>query len=143
MTIDELIEKYKDDAVKLIEDLDTLRAVEYISYENKINLCQSIIENSYFVNKKFYSNTPLREILFIMSLIDFYTVIDVDFENLYDEYDKLTASGLIDFFFVEGSIDSIVPSIEIDRMRDLLGIMIDDLFENTRSLSEVARRYAK
>ena len=130
--------KSQDHAEKLVEDADSLRAVEYVSYDNKINFCQNIIENSYFVNKKFYSNTPLREILFIMSLIDFYTVIDVDFENLYDEYDKLVASGLIDFFFVD-----IIPSIEIDRMRDLLGIMIDDLFENTRSLTEVARRYAK
>ena len=138
MTINKLIEEYKDNPVRLVEDIDTLRAVEYISYENKINLCQSIIENSYFVNKKFYSNTPHREVLFIMSMIDAYTVIDVDFENLYDEYDKLVASGLIDFFFVD-----IIPSIEIDRLRDLLGIMIDDLFENTRSLSEVARRYAK
>lgn len=130
MTIDELI---KQEEI----NFDELLMIEYISYENKIDLCYGIVESTYFVNKKFHSNSPLREVLFIMNLINMYTLIDIDFDNLYGEYDKLVASGLIEPVF------DVIPKIEVDRMRDILEMVTADLFENTRSLAEVARRYAK
>ena len=130
MTIDELI---KQEEI----NFDELLMIEYISYENKIDLCYGIVEGTYFVNKKFHSNSPLREVLFIMNLINMYTSIDIDFDNLYGEYDKLVASGLIEPVF------EVIPKIEVDRMRDILEMVTADLFENTRSLAEVARRYAK
>jgi hypothetical protein len=123
-TIKELCDLWED----LVNDneIGSLQTISYYSYQNKILVCDEIIRQSMFVNKRYRPNSPYFNLLFVMKLIDIYTCIKIDYDNIFNEYDLLTASGIIDFLF---SKDGVIPINEQERFQDLLEMQLGDFNE--------------
>lgn len=122
-TVKEICELWRD-IIKENEP-EILRATEYVAHQNKIVICDDIIQKSMFVNKRYRPNSPYFNLLFIMKLIDEYTYIKVDYENIFKEYDLLVVNHLLDFLFEQG----VIPIDEQERFRDLLEMQLGDFNE--------------
>lgn len=109
----------------VIDDGDEiLRTTEYLSYQNKMAVCEDIIQQSMFVNKRYRPNSPYFNLLFTMKLVDIYTCIKIDYENIFEEYDLLVASSLLDFL-----LNGVIPVHEQERFQDLLEMQLGDFNE--------------
>lgn len=103
---------------------------KYIPYEKKIAICKNIIKCADYTNnidgveKKYYSpNTPMRFLLFSMSIINNYTDIELDKikdnPDIIGGYNKLNAIGIFEILFRE--LDR-----EYRELNTILQMMVDD-----------------
>lgn len=109
---------------------------EYVSYIDKDVICTRIMYATCYADKdrrivKF--NTPTRQILFNMNLIDLYTDIEISFKDdeTIKQYDKLMSSGAI-YLLINA-----IPEAEHMEFSTLLDMKIDDLISNEYSLTAI------
>lgn len=98
---------------------------KYIPYQEKIAICENIVNVS--MNEK--QNTPLRYMLFTLSLIDKYTNIDIDFDHPLSDFNMLLESGVGNQIVVR------IPDSERDIFQTILDMCMDDYVENNKSLT--------
>ena len=128
MTVKEFVTNYNK--TKNIEKHITKT---YLSYAEKIALCNMILKNTCYEKvsegrKIFKINTPSRQMLFLLSIIDQYTDIDINWKNPLSDFDELSETKLL------GEIIKAVPESEITQFSSLLDMCLDDLMTNTRDL---------
>lgn len=112
--------------------IDTnLRLKDYVSFLSKMGTCDGIIQRSMFVNDEYIPNTPFLNVSLQMKLIDLYTTIDVDINDVVGNYDILAASNLIDFLFMY-----VIPDEEITRFQEMMEQRLSDFYEEFRSEEE-------
>lgn len=104
-------------------DMD-IRKIDYLSYDNKIELCRKVFYESMFVNKRYRPNTPYFNLLYLTTLINTYTIIDID--DVWKDYDVLAAKGLIDLILNEIRVD------EREQLDSILEWVVSDYKENRR-----------
>lgn len=86
-----------------------LKTEKYVSYADKIALAENIVKSSSYAlikengalkqTDRIALNSPMRYILFVMTIADKYTNIEVNFKNIMPEFDALNFNGLIEVIF--------------------------------------------
>lgn len=100
---------------------------KYIPYSVKMAEAHNIILRSSFdVDNKFYINSPLRYILFIVSVFTNYTDIEFDASMIGAEYDKLAENNVIDPFIE-------IIGDDYGVFQTVVNMTLDDFIENERS----------
>lgn len=111
---------------------------KYVPYEKKMAICKNIIESADYtpqidvIDKKYYCpNTPMRFVLFCMSLIDIYTDIELekynDSRDVMGGFNQLDSNGVFEIFFKE--LDK-----EYNVMTTILQMMVDDCVNKENNL---------
>ena len=102
-------EKYSnnDDRAKFLKS--KLKTEKYIPYADKLTLAGNIINHSSYAMVKedgklkqtdrIALNSPMRYILFVMTIVDKYTNIEVNFNNIMPDFDALNFNSLIEVIF--------------------------------------------
>lgn len=133
MTVDELIKK-NSSAIKSKKEysFDKHLKRKYLPYLEKTSLVKAIIKMTSYKkvgDEEVYArNTSLMLFVFSLKLIETYTDITIDANNLNTEYDKLMESGVMNCLMKQ------IPEEEISILRGMLDMERDDLEVNTRSL---------
>ena len=115
----------------------------YIPYEQKMAICKNIIDNADYtpnidnINKRYYCpNTPMRFVLFCMSIVDKYTDIELDESDLGNNqkgrdviggFNKLNSNGVFEELFKE--LDR-----EYKELSTVLKMMVDDCISKENSI---------
>ncbi len=137
MNINEFVKEFNERTDK-IQCVKEHIVKKYVPYEEKMAICKNIIDHAdYTVNiegieKKYYSpNTPMRFLLFSMSIIDRYTDIELDkIKNNFDViggYNKLNIIGVFEILFKE--LDK-----EYREIDNILQMMVDDAITKENNL---------
>lgn len=130
MKVKEFINKCETskDLDKTMEEVVT---VTYLPYAEKINLCEKILNTTCYTNtepKLFKINSPARKMLLMLSFVDKYTDIEIDWNNVLQDFDDLSRSHYI------GMLLSKIDEAEIQQCYSILEMMLDDLITNERDL---------
>ena len=103
----------------------------YISYEVKISEAKKIIQHSSYETidgrEYFRINSPVRYLLFMMSVIRSYTDLEFDTTNTMIQFDLLEQRGILDL------ITQVIGD-DYDKFQTVLSMTLDDLISNERSL---------
>ena len=96
-----------DDKTKFLKT--KLKTEKYIPYADKLTLAENIINHSSYAmvkedgvlkqTNRISLNSPMRYILFVMTVVDKYTNIEVNFGNVMPDFDALNFNGLIEVIF--------------------------------------------
>lgn len=107
----------------------------YVDFVTKNTYCTAIVKATCYVkdgDREFVKiNSVGRYIHFIMRLIDLYTDIEINAEDLIDDYDKLTESGVINDL-ING-----IPETEYSEFSTILNMMLGDLRDNEYSITAI------
>ena len=110
------VKSFVEEYEKQLTDVDKakflkgkLKTEKYMPYEDKLMLAQNIVKSSsYAIDKRdgelkqtdrIAINSPMRYILFVMTIVDKYTNIEVNFGNIMSDYDALNFNCLIEVIF--------------------------------------------
>lgn len=108
---------------------------KYVPYEDKVATCSSIVNACSHVTVDgtvvYQKNTPVKYLNFKLVMISKYTDIEIDFNNVVDEYNKLDELELID------EVISFIPKHERLTFEKILDATQCDLDENERSLASI------
>ena len=127
ITIDKLIDGYlKRTSTKMKEEyLKTVIKVKpYVSYGVKIFLADTIIKTSCLKDGRVYIDSCKKYLLYIYTLIDTYTNIEINQKELVFQYDRLDSLGLIE------PILALIPEKERATFKTILDMKLDDLMTN-------------
>ena len=99
---------------------------EYISFAAKIVYANRIIESTAWNddNQKIEINSPIRYLLYVYTLLNVYTNIEVHKESMLAEYDALTSAGLKDLIIAK------IPESERKEFEYVLKMTVDDYYAN-------------
>ena len=96
-----------DDKAKFLKS--KLKVEKYMPYADKLTLAENIVRHSSYAMVKedgalkqtdrIALNSPMRYILFVMTVVDKYTNIDVNFNNIMPDFDALNFNSLIEVIF--------------------------------------------
>ena len=106
---------------------------DYVDFMTKCAYCDRIIDTT--CRKKDGERSIIRfdsvtqGLFFVMRLIDLYTDIEINNNDLIGDYDKLTKSGAIKYL-----IDNI-PKSEYNEFSGILDMKLDDLRDNEYSIT--------
>lgn len=131
MKVSQFIDGYKATTKGKEEYINKHIVKNYIPYADKISTCDRIINSSMMTNTEpnvFKMNTPMRKMLFALSIIDLYTDIDINWGNVLVDYDLLDESKLLI------AIVSEIDRDEIEHFSSILNMMVDDYMVNNREL---------
>ena len=138
MNIDEFVKEFSETSDK-VQYIKKHIVEKYVPYEKKIAICKNIIESADYtptiedIKKKYYSpNTPLRYVLFCMSIIDVYTDIvlnktDDNNNNVIGGFNSLNSIKVFEILFKE--LDK-----EYREIETILNMMIDDTVNKENNL---------
>ena len=121
-----------DDKAKFLKN--KLKTEKYMPYADKLTIAENIIEHSSYAMVKedgklrqtdrIALNSPMRYILFVMTVIDKYTNIEVNFKNVMPEFDALNFNGLIEVIFEK------VGDKEIAEFNTVVDMVLNDFMAN-------------
>jgi hypothetical protein len=96
-----------DDKAKFLKS--KLKTEKYMPYADKLALAENIVKSSSYAivkedgvlkqTDRIALNSPMRYVLFVMTVVDKYTNIEVDFKNIMPEFDALNFNSLIESIF--------------------------------------------
>jgi hypothetical protein len=106
----------------------------YVPYEEKISSCENIIRNTSFIKDEvsgeliYKRNTPACDLFFNLVLISKYFDIDIDFEHMLADYNKLEENGYIELLLKN------IPANEYVAWSKVFEMVAGDFVDNERSL---------
>lgn len=96
-----------DDKAKFLKS--KLKTEKYLPYADKLTLAKNIVNHSSYATIKedgvlkqtdrIALNSPMRYILFVMTVVDKYTNIEVNYKNIMPDFDALNFNSLIEVIF--------------------------------------------
>ena len=102
-------EKQSNDTDKAKFLRNKLKTEKYMPYADKLAIAEKIVNHSSYAfvkeddvlkqTDRIALNSPMRYILFVMTVVDKYTNIEVNFGNIMPEFDALNFNGLIEVIF--------------------------------------------
>lgn len=145
MQLKEFVQEYEKNKTNNIREKylkDTIQVKDYIDFMDKCNLSKRILDSTMFKfddngNKtsKIDINSVMKNVLFVMVIIDTYTNIDVNFEDIINEYNMLEKNSLIEkFICLDNPEKSIISTTEILRMKSIMDMQFDDIIRNKFSI---------
>ncbi len=99
ITVDELVAEYQrrsSDSAKKLYLESKIRTVEYMDYEVVQSLCDSIIAGSYLKDGECYIDSCKSYYLYVFTIFNYYTNIEVHSNDFMREFNLLNKEGLID-----------------------------------------------
>lgn len=121
-----------DDKAKFLKS--KLKTEKYIPYADKLILAENIVKSSSYAMVKENSvlkqtdrialNSPMRYILFVMTVVDKYTNIEVNFKNIMPDFDALNFNGLIEVIFEK------VGDKETAEFNTVVDMVLNDFMAN-------------
>lgn len=127
LSIDKLIENYlKRTSTKMKEEYlkSAIKVKPYVGYGAKVFLANTIINTTCLKDGRVHIDSCKKYLLYVFSLIDTYTNIEVDSKNWMLQYDRLDSLGLIE------PILALIPEKEIVTFKTILDMKLDDLMTN-------------
>ena len=122
-----LVEEYKKrSSTKLKEEFlkAYIKIVPYQGYTTKLFLAQNIINISCMKDGKVHIDSCKKYIMYIYTMIKFYTNIDIQEKDLMVQYDLLDENGLVE------KILALIPEKERVSFKTILDMKQDDLMTN-------------
>ena len=114
------------------EFIDRHITTKYVPYLTKYTNCTDIVQKTTHIKEGdreiIKVDSALQCIFFWMKLIELYTDIEFNKEDVVGEYDKLKEIGAIETLIAN------IPPAEMDEMTNILGMKMDDFYENEYSL---------
>lgn len=112
-----------------------LKVDKYMSYANKLTLADKIVKDSSYAflkneegklyrTNKISINSPMRYILFTMSIIDKYTNLEVNFGDIMLEFDYLNRNNLFEIIFDK------IGDKEISELNTIVEMVLNDFMDN-------------
>ena len=102
-------EKQMNDIEKTKFLKSKLKTEKYMPYADKLTIAENIVKHSSYATvkedgklrqtDKIALNSPMRYILFVMTVVDKYTNIEVNFQNIMPDFDALNFNSLIEVIF--------------------------------------------
>lgn len=96
-----------DDKAKFLKS--KLKTEKYLPYADKLAFAENIVNHSSYAmikedgvlkkTDRIALNSPMRYILFVMTVVDKYTNIEVNFKNIMPDFDALNFNSLIEVIF--------------------------------------------
>lgn len=137
MNINEFVKEFNE-ALDKTQCVKSHITKKYIPYEQKMAICKNIINSADYtptiddLDKKYYCpNTPLRFVLFSMSIVDSYTDIKLtkikDGRDVIGGFNKLNSINFFEIFFKE--LDK-----EYREMDTILKMTVDDTINKENNL---------
>lgn len=124
INIKEFIDGYEKSKNKQVY-LKKIEINNYIPYGQKTFLANKIVESSSYDKDGYVTiNSPSRYIIFIYTLLNSYTNLNMHSESMLDDFDLLNKYGLID------EIVALIPEKEVDEFNKILGMVLDDFMTN-------------
>lgn len=110
------VKSFVEEYEKQVNDADKekflktkLKTEKYMPYADKLALAENIVKSSSYAivkedgvlkqTDRIALNSPMRYVLFVMTVVDKYTNIEVDFKNIMPEFDALNFNSLIESIF--------------------------------------------
>lgn len=127
ITIDRLIENYlKRTSTKMKEEYlkAAIKVRPYVGYGTKVFLANTIINTTCLKDGRVHIDSCKKYLLYVFSLIDTYTNIEVDSKNWLLQYDRLDSLNLIE------PILALIPEKEVVTFKTILDMKLDDLMTN-------------
>lgn len=123
----------KDDEAKFIKT--KLKTEKYLPYQDKATAAENIIDSSSYALTKgedgvlrktdvISFTSPMRYVLFVMTVIDKYTNIEVNFKDIMPEFDALNRNGLIEIIFNK------VGDKEVNEFNTVVEMVLNDFMTN-------------
>jgi len=102
-----------------------------VPFTTKLTECENVVKSTMNVLNEdgtttFRQNTPVRFLLFHMTMIKWYT--DVEIEDIVKDYDTLDESGAFD------TLVSKLPMHEFKEFSTILSMAVDDYISNNRTV---------
>ena len=122
-----LVENYKKrSSTKLKEEFlkAQVKIVPYQGYTTKLFLAQNIINISCMKDGKVHIDSCKKYIMYIYTMLKFYTNIDIQEKDLMAQYDLLDENDLVE------KILALIPEKEIVTFKTILDMKLDDLMTN-------------
>ena len=121
-----------DDKAKFLKS--NLKIEKYIPYADKVTIAENIVSSSSYAMTKedgvlkqtdrIALNSPMRYILFVMTVVDKYTNIEVDFKNIMPDFDALNYNSLIEGIFEK------VGEKETAEFNTVVDMVLNDFMAN-------------
>lgn len=133
MTVTEFIEGYKKATNK--EGYIKERVVrEYVPFLEKVTRCEAAVRSTSFIKvgdqEVFKQNSPIRFMLYMVTIIVAHTDIIVDKDRIHEEFDLLNGTDNL-----LGQILVCIPKHELDEFQMVMNMVRDDIYENERSMT--------
>lgn len=122
-----LVEEYnKRSSTKLKEEFlkVQVKVAPYLGYATKLFLAQNIINQTCMKDGKVHIDSCKKYIMYIYTMIKFYTNIDIQEKDLMVQYDLLDENGLVE------KILALIPEKEVTTMKTILDMKLNDLMTN-------------
>lgn len=122
-----LVENYnKRTSIKLKDEFlkTQIKINSYLDYGIKMFLAQNIIEKSCVKNGDLHIDSCKKYILYIYTLIKFYTNIDINEKDIMMQYDLLDRNNLVE------KILSLIPEKELTTFKTILEMKQNDFMTN-------------
>ena len=98
---------------------DELVATQYISYKEKVKICEEVFRSAMFDERgKYKANTPKLNLLYQMRLIKEYTILEIEDDE--KDFDKLEVLGLVEL------LQSFIDPHELERFDEILSWVMED-----------------
>ena len=121
-----------DDKAKFLKS--KLKTEKYIPYADKLTIAENIVKHSSYAmvkedgklkqTDKIALNSPMRYILFVMTVVDKYTNIEVNFNNIMPDFDALNFNSLIEVIFEK------VGDKETAEFNTVVDMVLNDFMAN-------------
>ena len=133
---------------------NNLKVEKYMPYAVKLQLAEHIVRSSSYAmikengelkqTDRIALNSPMRYILFVMTIVDKYTNIEVNFKNIMLDFDALNSNNLIEVIFEKigdkecGEFNTVVEMVLNDFMTNKFEFKnyISDALSKVYSLAE-------
>lgn len=131
-------ETNREEAIEKIE-LKT----DYIPYVEKVAICKEIAEATSHKevegSRIFSADSTTRHLFYIVKLVEVYTNIEIENNNIVLAYDTLNHARILDVLFgnEDGNVSSIIPYGELIEFEDIMRMILDDIYQNEYSMSAI------
>lgn len=143
MTVKEFLEdlnKVNSKTVKEERMKKNLNVKQYVSFIDKVNLAERVVYHSTHdfdqegnVVGDITINSISKYLLHVMGIIDMYTNLDINYNNLVEDYDLLNVNGMIQ------EIVTLIEEKEIAECQMLLDMKLGDFMQNKLSVYSFVR----
>lgn len=133
-TFVEEYEKQLTDADKVQFLKTKLKYEKYMPYAEKLMIAENIVQSSSYAmikeddvlkkTDRIEINSPMRYILFVMTIVNKYTNVEVNFKNIMPEFDYLNKNGLIEVIFEK------IGDREIGEFNTTVEMVLNDFMSN-------------
>lgn len=136
MKIKEFVEecnKVANDAIKASRISSYLKVKPYVSFLDKVTLANRVVKSSVYdldengIPVRINVKSDVKYLLHVMGMIELYTDLEVNYENILEDYDLLNQSGLL------VDIIKLIGDKEVSECQMLLDMKFADEMQNKLS----------